>query len=144
MSVRAGGFDDLMINFARCCAPASGDPIVGYVSRGKGIAVHRTDCRNLLAIRDLDERRIDVAWESTSPKQTFSFRIVAGDTAHLFSEIESGLRKIGAHLIAGKLEEGEEATRRGMFTVEVEPGTDRAAVIKNINAIPTVHRIEVA
>lgn len=144
MSVRAGGFDDLMINFARCCAPASGDPIVGYVSRGKGIAVHRTDCRNLLAIRDLNERRIDVAWESTSPKQTFSFRIVAGDTAHLFSEIESGLRKIGAHLIAGKLEEGEEATRRGMFTVEVEPGTDRAAVIKNINAIPTVHRIEVA
>jgi len=144
MAVRAGGFDDLMINFARCCAPASGDPIVGYVSRGKGITVHRTDCSNMLAIRDLDERRIDVAWESTSPKQTFSFRIVAGETAHLFSEIESGLRKIGGHLIAGKVEEGEEATRRGMFTVEVEPGTDRAAVIKNINAIPTVHRIEVA
>ena len=144
MAVRAGGFDDLMINFARCCSPASGDPIVGYVSRGKGITVHRTDCSNMLAIRDLDERRIDVAWESTSPKQTFSFRIVAGESAHLFSEIESGLRKIGGHLIAGKVEEGEEATRRGMFTVEVEPGTDRAAVIKNINAIPTVHRIEVA
>ena len=144
MAVRAGGFDDLMINFARCCAPASGDPIVGYVSRGKGITVHRTDCSNMLAIRDLDERRIDVAWESTSPKQTFSFRIVAGESAHLFSEIESGLRKIGAHLIAGKVEEGEEATRRGMFTVEVEPGTDAGAVIKNINAIPTVHRIEVA
>ena len=144
MAVRAGGFDDLMINFARCCAPASGDPIVGYVSRGKGITVHRTDCRDLLAIRDLEERRIDVAWESTSPKQTFSFRIVAGESAHLFSEIESGLRKIGAHLIAGKLEDGEEATRRGMFTVEVEPGTDRTTVIKNINAIPTVHRIEVA
>ena len=144
MAVRAGGYDDLMINFARCCAPASGDPIVGYVSRGKGITVHRTDCRDLLAIRDLEERRIDVAWESTSPKQTFSFRIVAGESAHLFSEIESGLRKIGAHLIAGKLEDGEEATRRGMFTVEVEPGTDRTTVIKNINAIPTVHRIEVA
>ena len=144
MAVRAGGFDDLMINFARCCAPASGDPIVGYVSRGKGITVHRTDCSNMLAIRDLDERRIDVAWESTSPKETFNFRIVAGESAHLFSEIESGLRKIGAHLIAGKVEEGEEATRRGMFTVEVEPGTDAAAVIKNINAIPTVHRIEVA
>ena len=144
MAVRAGGFDDLMINFARCCSPASGDPIVGYVSRGKGITVHRTDCSNMLGIRDLDERRIDVAWESTSPKQTFSFRIVAGESAHLFSEIESGLRKIGGHLIAGKVEEGEEATRRGMFTVEVEPGTDRAAVIKNINAIPTVHRIEVA
>ena len=144
MAVRAGVFDDLMINFARCCAPASGDPIVGYVSRGKGITVHRTDCSNMLAIRDLDERRIDVAWESTSPKETFNFRIVAGESAHLFSEIESGLRKIGAHLIAGKVEEGEEATRRGMFTVEVEPGTDAAAVIKNINAIPTVHRIEVA
>ena len=144
MGVRAGGFDDLMVNFGRCCSPASGDPIVGYVSRGKGITVHRTDCRDLLAIRDLDERRIDVAWESTSPKQTFSFRIVAGETGHLFSEIESGLRKIGAHLIAGKLEEGAEAARRGMFTVEVEPGTDRAAVIKNINAIPAVHRIDVA
>ncbi len=144
MAVRAGGFDDLMINFARCCAPASGDPIVGYVSRGKGITVHRTDCRDLRAIRDLDERRIDVAWESTSPKQTFSFRIVAGESAHLFSEIESGLRKIGAHLIAGKVEEGEESTKRAMFTVEAEPGTDPAAVIRNINAIPTVHRIEVA
>ena len=144
MAVRAGGFDDLMINFARCCAPASGDPIVGYVSRGKGITVHRTDCSNMLAIRDLDERRIDVAWESTSPKETFSFRVVSGESAHLFSEIESGLRKIGAHLIAGKVEEGEETTRRATFTVEVEPGTDPAVVIKNINAIPTVHRIEVA
>ena len=145
MAVRAGGFDDLMINFARCCSPASGDPIVGYVSRGKGITVHRTDCRNMRAIRDLDERRIDVAWESVSPKQTFDFRIVAGETGRLFSEIESGLRKIGAHLIAGKLEEGAEtAARRGTFTVEVEPGTDRAAVIKNINAIPAVHRIDVA
>ena len=145
MAVRAGGFDGLMINFAGCCSPASGDPIVGYVSRGKGITVHRADCRNMLAIRDLDERRIDVAWESVSPKQTFDFRVVAGETAHLFSEIESGLRKIGAHLIAGKLEEGAEAAaRRGTFTVEVEPGTDRAAVIKNINAIPAVHRIDVA
>lgn len=43
----------------------------------------------------------------------------------MFSEIESGLRKIGAHLIASKLEDGEEATQRGMFTIEVEPGTDR-------------------
>ena len=144
MGVRAGGYGDLMVSFARCCSPASGDPIAGYVSRGKGITVHRADCRNLLAIDDLDERRIDVAWESTSPKETFSFRIVAGVTGHLFSEIESGLRKIGAHLIAGKLEEDEEATQRGMFTIEVEPGTDQAAVLKSINAIPAVHRIEVA
>ena len=87
--------------------------------------------------------RIEVAWETTSPKQTFDFRIVAGESPHVFAEIEGGLRKVGAHLIAGKLEDGEISGRRGRFTVEVEPGTDRFTLLKNINAIPTVHRIEV-
>ena len=88
------------------------------------------------------ERRIAVAWESISPKETLNFRIVAGVTGHLFSEIESGLRKIGAHLIAGKLDDEEEVTHRGMFTVEVEPSTNEAVVLKSINTIAGVPRIK--
>ena len=65
--VSIGDEKNLMIRIAGCCQPVTGDEIVGYVSRGRGIIVHRADCRSLHAIADFAERRIDVDGRIRSP-----------------------------------------------------------------------------
>ena len=130
-----------MIRIAGCCQPASGERIVGYVSRGRGIIVHRASCPNLEHIKDISERRIEVQWETVSPKATRRFQVTARLTGNLFSEIEGALRKIHGHLIEGKLEESLTDTLEGFFTVELEAGEDFGRVLKSLRTIPTVINI---
>ncbi|HEY5039584.1 MAG TPA: bifunctional (p)ppGpp synthetase/guanosine-3',5'-bis(diphosphate) 3'-pyrophosphohydrolase, partial [bacterium] len=61
--ISIGGEKDFMIRFARCCTPVPGDPIVGYVTRGRGVSIHRTDCPNTLQLPDGENRMIPVSWE---------------------------------------------------------------------------------
>ncbi len=62
--VRIKGVDNVLVRFARCCNPIPGDPIIGYVTRGRGVSVHRLDCPNMAAaLKDKQERLIEVAWD---------------------------------------------------------------------------------
>ena len=61
--VRISGVGDLLTQIAQCCKPLPNDPIVGYITRGRGVSIHRADCRNLLNLADTEQARlIDVAW----------------------------------------------------------------------------------
>jgi len=77
VGVRIGEERNLMIRIAGCCQPASGDRIIGYVSRGRGIIVHRADCPNVRHIPDIQERHVEVQWETVSPKATRRFQVTA-------------------------------------------------------------------
>ncbi|MCK9907438.1 hypothetical protein MXD63_46500, partial [Frankia sp. Cpl3] len=57
------GIDNLLVRISRCCTPVPGDPIIGFVTRGRGVSVHRKDCPNVLT-EEFSERLIDVEWES--------------------------------------------------------------------------------
>src|SRR5262249_20389373 len=61
--IRVEGVDDVMLRLAKCCHPVPGDPIVGYVSLGRGITIHRDDCPNVAALRKAPERFVSVHWE---------------------------------------------------------------------------------
>ncbi len=62
--VRVRGVDNALLRFSRCCTPLPGDRIVGYVTRGRGVAVHREDCPNMVFLRQHPERLLDVEWET--------------------------------------------------------------------------------
>src|SRR6201999_918979 len=62
--IRVEGVDDVMLRLAKCCRPVPGDPIVGYISLGKGITIHREDCPNARALRKDPERFTPVSWEA--------------------------------------------------------------------------------
>lgn len=64
--IRVQGMDHLLIHFAQCCHPVPGDPIVGFITKGRGIVVHRRDCDNALKLMEIPERNIDVAWDVDS------------------------------------------------------------------------------
>lgn len=67
-SMKVGGMDNLIVNFGKCCLPIPGDPIVGYITRGKGVTVHRTTCKSIRQLRLEPEREISVEWEQESDK----------------------------------------------------------------------------
>jgi GTP pyrophosphokinase len=142
VSIRIGEDRNIMIRLAQCCTPSTGDAIVGYVSRGRGITVHKIGCPSITSIKDFVERSIEVEWETVSPKSTRRFQVTARLTSNLFSEIEGALKKFGGHLIEGKLEESEHDTLRGSFTVELDNREDFAKVMKSLRTIPAVLNIQ--
>jgi GTP diphosphokinase / guanosine-3',5'-bis(diphosphate) 3'-diphosphatase len=141
VSIRIGQERNFMIRIAQCCTPSTGDAIVGYVSRGRGITVHRIGCPSIASIKDFTERSIEVEWETVSPKSTRRFQVTARMTSNLFSEIEGALKKFGGHLIEGKLEQDGEETLRGFFTVELDNREDFGRVMKSLRTIPSVVNI---
>lgn len=87
--VRIKGVDDVMIRFARCCNPLPGDKIIGYITRGRGVSIHREDCPNVCSYLALEpERLVEAAWDE-SDSNTFQVEIMitAVDRAKLTSEI---------------------------------------------------------
>lgn len=138
VEIRVGKDRNLMIHFAQCCNPRTGDDIIGYVSRGRGIIIHKRDCKSLRSIPDVDERLIEVEWETVSPKVTHRFRVVARPTNDLFSEIEGAVRKIHGHLIEGRIDETGPNSIDASFTLEIERRQDLRKIAKSIRAIPVV------
>jgi len=141
IGVRVGNERNMLIRFALCCHPTTGDDIVGYISRGRGIIVHKKGCRNLQYISDINARKIDVEWETTSPRETRRFRVVARPTNDLFSEIEGAIRKFKGALIEGKVEENDDGRLEASFTVELDRKDDFKKVMKSVRAIPQVLNI---
>ena len=133
---------NMMIRLARCCEPSTGDSIIGYISRGRGIIVHQDTCPNLRYIKDFAERNIEVEWETVSPRATRRFQITARVTSNLFSEIEGAIKKFSGHLIEGKLEEGTPETLQGFFTVELDNKADFGGVMKSLRTMPSVMNIK--
>jgi GTP pyrophosphokinase len=138
--VRVEDEKNMMIHFAKCCKPVAGDPIVGYVSRGRGIIIHRKNCSNLANIPDFAERRIETKWE-TGGDLIKRFKIEARLSADLFSELEGAVRKQQGHLIEGRLEETAANHMTGFFTMGLEHPEDLKKVMKNIRGIPAVYSI---
>jgi GTP diphosphokinase / guanosine-3',5'-bis(diphosphate) 3'-diphosphatase len=142
VAFRIGDEKNMMISIAKCCTPSTGDDIIGYVSRGRGIIVHRRDCPNLEHIQDFENRSVEVEWETASPKEVRRFRVTSRMTSDLFSEIEGAVRKYHGHLIEGKLEEDERGNLSGRFSMELEKRDDFKKVMKAIRAIPSIINIQ--
>lgn len=135
---KIGDEKNIMISLARCCNPQRGDAIIGYVSRGRGIIVHRKNCRNLKNMPEIEQRSIEVEWETTLPRLTRRFRVISHVTQDLFAEIEGAIRKYQGHLIEGRLDDGEQERLIGSFTMEVANEDDFKRVVKSIKAIPSI------
>ncbi|MDR2182318.1 MAG: HD domain-containing protein [Treponema sp.] len=139
--VRVEDEKNMLIRFAKCCKPVLGDPIVGYVSRGRGIIIHRVNCPNTAHIPDFAERMIEARWEDSS-LPIKRFRIEAKNRGDLFSEIEGAVRKFQGHLIEGRLEESGTGRLTGYFTMQLENRGDAAKVLKHLRGIPAVSGIQ--
>ena len=143
LKVRIGGEKNMMIRFARCCNPVTGDSIIGYVSRGRGIIIHRSDCKSVVNNPEFENRIIEAEWETSGTELVKRFRIEAKSSAKLFSEIEGAIRKHQGHLIEGRLEETSTNRLSGIFTMQLAEADDLKSVMRNIRGIPGILEIQI-
>ena len=106
------GLDNCLIKFARCCTPVPGDPVVGFITRGYGVSVHRQDCANAIEANDPEktDRWVNVSWAEDAGKESFttSLEIVAQDRSNLILDVATAIAtlkvkttEISAKSIAG-------------------------------------------
>jgi GTP pyrophosphokinase len=131
-----------MIRIAGCCQPVTGDEIVGYISRGRGIIVHRADCRSIRSVADFAERKIEVSWESSASIVTARFRITSRKSQDLFSEIENAVHKFGGRLREGRLGERGDGNMSGSFIMEFESRDDVRRAVKAMRGMPSIISVD--
>jgi GTP pyrophosphokinase len=101
--IKVEGADNVAVRLAKCCRPVPGDPIAGYVSLGKGITVHREDCKNLQALRKSPERFVPVSWEGGNESAfRVELQVDAWDRVRLLEDLtrtfaEEGVNIVGAN-----------------------------------------------
>ena len=136
--IKVGDERNMMIHFANCCTPVTGDDIIGYVSRGRGIIIHRRDCSNILHIPEVNERSIEVEWESVSPRIKRIVSINANKTSDLFGDIEAAIRRHKGNLVSGKLEDNHNGHLEGRFILDLPRREDFKKVLKDLRQIKAV------
>ncbi|MDI6900180.1 MAG: bifunctional (p)ppGpp synthetase/guanosine-3',5'-bis(diphosphate) 3'-pyrophosphohydrolase [Anaerosomatales bacterium] len=116
--VRVKGIDDVLVRLARCCNPVPGDEIVGFVTRGRGVSVHRRDCPNARDLLAQPERIIDVGWESDQ-STTYQVEIVieALDRTRLLQDVSAVLGDSGVNVLSASMSTDRQgiATMRFLF-----------------------------
>ena len=117
--VRVVGSDKFMVRFANCCQPVPGDSIVGYVTRGRGITIHRADCHNTFQIAREPERRVDAEW-APHPRDRYPVGIVVAgrNRTNLLADLSKAISDVGTNIVNVNITSNRD-TFRGSFLVEV-------------------------
>ncbi|MCB1021026.1 MAG: bifunctional (p)ppGpp synthetase/guanosine-3',5'-bis(diphosphate) 3'-pyrophosphohydrolase, partial [Acidobacteria bacterium] len=138
------GADDVMSYRARCCNPISGEPIVGYITRGKGVAVHSRDCPNVRNLMYEAERRIDVAW-APHAEATFQTRltIYVDDRPNIVHDITNILKdeKVNIHSMDSRGGKGPDAPAVVNLTVELTDVDQLHRIMQQIKRLSYVRDV---
>jgi len=140
--VRIQGVDNLMVRFSQCCQPIPGDEIMGYVTRGRGVSVHRADCPNILNLTDEPDRKINVQWDTRGAK-TFIVRlvVVGTDRRGLFADVAGAVSRTSTDIKSADLAATDTGIE-GTFVVEVTDLDHLKRVIEAMKAIDGILEVE--
>jgi GTP pyrophosphokinase len=118
--VRIQGVDGLMVRYAQCCQPVPGDPVVGYVTRGRGVSIHRGDCPNLLLLAHEPERRLEIDWQEAQGER-FLVRLAleGNDRRGLYADVAAAVSSTGTDIKSMDLRSSD-GKIAGSVLVEVE------------------------
>jgi GTP pyrophosphokinase len=134
------GLEDILIKFGRCCQPVPGDPIIGYITQGYGVTVHRTSCVN--AMRSSPERQIEVEWNTDSAESyPVKIQIISYDRMGLLADLVGSISKLGANILNASSDTKENKTVESLFTISV---LDTEHLDKILAAIRTVKQVQYA
>ncbi len=140
--IKVKGMDGMLVTIAKCCNPVPGDMITGYITRGRGISIHRTDCTNLATLSDNDDNRfIDVAWDSNAPfKFSVEIEVDAIDRTKLLRDITNTISEYDINITsATALKQKMNGFAKFRFLIEVSNKYILKDVINNLKQIDSVY-----
>jgi GTP pyrophosphokinase len=139
--IKIQGVDGLMVRYAQCCQPVPGDAVVGYVTQGRGISIHRSDCPNLLTLSNETERRVEIDWQE-SEGEVFVVRLGVGgeDRRGLYADICEAVSGTGTNIRSAELTSKDGAVF-GSILVEVENQTQLHKVLRAVRRVKGVTEV---
>jgi GTP pyrophosphokinase len=140
--VRVKGVGDLLVRFGKCCHPIPGDPIVGFITRGKGVTVHLTRCPTVVNEREV-ARLIDVEWEA-APAQTYpiAIRVEAHDRTGLLNDIAGAVAESRVNILAANVSVNQDHTAIVVATLQVASVSQLARVMGRLEQIKDVVAVQ--
>lgn len=134
------GADDLWVKLARCCTPVPGDPIMGFVTRGSGVSVHREDCVNVPNLRENPERIVDVEWAPT-PSSVFlvNIQVEALDRSRLLADVTKALSDTHVNILSASVATTRDRVATSRFTFEMADPKHLGSVLKAVRTVEGVY-----
>jgi GTP pyrophosphokinase len=137
------GIDDVMVKLARCCTPVPGDSIIGFVTRGSGVSVHREDCINIVDLKEHQgDRMVGVRWNKTA-KSLFmvNIQVEALDRAGLLSDITRTLSEQHVNILNASVNTAKDRTALSRFTFEMADALHLDAVLAAVRGVEGVYDV---
>jgi guanosine-3',5'-bis(diphosphate) 3'-pyrophosphohydrolase len=133
------GVDDLWVKLARCCTPVPGDPIMGFVTRGSGVSVHREDCVNVPNLRENPEREVEVEWAPT-PSSVFlvNIQVEALDRSRLLADVTRALSDTHVNILSASVATTRDRIATSRFTFEMADPKHLGSVLKTVRSVEGV------
>ncbi len=141
------GIADLSVRFSKCCSPVPGDEIVGFVTRGRGISIHRTDCVNMMNLPEIERARIiDAEWQapesSAEEKYVAEIKIFANDRSGLLVDISRVMTERNINILSMNTRTSKQGLATLQTTFEIGGREELNRVIEKLRGIPNVIDIE--
>jgi GTP pyrophosphokinase len=135
------GVDNVVVRYAGCCNPLPGDKVVGFITRGRGVTIHTSDCKNIMD--DDPNRKVDVEWDSAKEFiYPVRIRIYSEDKKGMLADISNSITSNEANITNARVETTDEKKAIGTFEVEIRDLNHLKKVIKGLEKIKGVHRVE--
>jgi len=139
--IKVAGEEDILVRFAKCCSPLPGDPIIGFITRGRGVTVHRRDCDKGL---DLDpERRIDVEWDGNGTAQhEVAIQVLCADKPGLLAHISQSFTDQNVNISQAHCRATEDGRAVNTFHASVRDLDQLKQVIRSLSRIKGVYSVD--
>ncbi|MFB8248508.1 GTP pyrophosphokinase [Streptomyces sp. NPDC055952] len=136
------GVEDVWVKLARCCTPVPGDPIIGFVTRGSGVSVHRSDCVNVDSLSREPERILDVEWAPTqSSVFLVAIQVEALDRSRLLSDVTRVLSDQHVNILSAAVQTSRDRVATSRFTFEMGDPKHLGHVLKAVRGVEGVYDV---
>jgi len=141
VGVHVEGLDDVMVKLARCCTPVPGDEIMGFVTRGRGVSVHRSDCANAMSLSSGDAARlIEVEWDrERTGVFVASIEVKALDRSRLLADVSRALSDYHVNILSSASQRGPDQVSRMRFDFELADPAHLDSLLTSIKRIDSVY-----
>lgn len=139
--IKVQGEEDIMVRYARCCSPLPGDPIVGFITRGRGVTIHRRDCPKAL---DLDpDRRVDVEWDGKSKTEhEVAIQVLCSNKPGLLAHISQSFTDSGVNISQAHCRTSDDGRAVNTFHANVKDLEQLKTVIRSLSRIKGVYSVD--
>ncbi len=139
--IQIQGHDDIMIHLAKCCTPVPGDEVIGYITRGRGVTIHREDCPNVISLEP--DRKIEVSWTTDDGvNYPVMLNVVTADEKGMLAAVSNAISAAEANILEAKVYTSPDHSAHFTFVAEVRDSSHLKKVISGIKQVNGVMRVD--